>query len=242
MTGRTKQLLLAGLLLAWSGLVLMQVLGQQEPKRAPLTHKSGQVAAAGSRPASRNGEVRGAPDEGPPPRNIFAPLASTSTGTTRTPARARPGSARPAHAPAPAPGASSATQAAAPPPSPAELAARQAQQRLATYRFLGYITERGAHRVFLGKGTELFVVGIGEPVESRIRLSAMDATAVTLLDEETHVSLSIPLTSRASTAGGPDGSALPTSPPTPTEPSAPLPPSPAVPASEAQPAVGGSQG
>src|SRR5207244_9704471 len=49
-----------------------------------------------------------------------------------------------------------------------EQSAQQARQQMGQYRFLGYLTQQGEHRAFLGKGQALFIVRIGETVEGKI--------------------------------------------------------------------------
>lgn len=75
-----------------------------------------------------------------------------------------------------------------------EQAAQQARQQMAQYRFLGYLTQQGEHRAFLGKGQALFIVRIGETVEGKIQVAAIDPSAVKLLEVSTNVETTIPLT------------------------------------------------
>ena len=75
-----------------------------------------------------------------------------------------------------------------------ELAAQQSRQLLAKYRFLGYLTQGGEPRAFLGKGNELYIVRTGETVEGRIQVKGIDATSVKLLDATTSLETTLPLT------------------------------------------------
>ena len=75
-----------------------------------------------------------------------------------------------------------------------EQAAQQARQKMAQYRFLGYLTQHGEHRAFLGKGSSLFIVRIGDTVEGKIQVAAIDASAVKLREATTNVESTIPLT------------------------------------------------
>ena len=81
-----------------------------------------------------------------------------------------------------------------------EQAAQQARQQMAQYRFLGYLTQQGEHRAFLGKGQALFIVRLGETVEGKIQVAAIDASAVKLRETTTNVETTLPLTK---TIGGP---------------------------------------
>ncbi|MGH7206107.1 MAG: hypothetical protein ACREI2_07855, partial [Nitrospiraceae bacterium] len=81
-----------------------------------------------------------------------------------------------------------------------EQAAQQARQQMAQYRFLGYLTQQGEHRAFLGKGQALFIVRIGETVEGKIQVAAIDPSAVKLREVVTNVETTLPLTK---SGGGP---------------------------------------
>lgn len=61
-----------------------------------------------------------------------------------------------------------------------------ARQHMGDYRFLGYVTQGGQRRAFVGKGSEIYITGVGEMVEGTIVVKLMDATSVTLLDQTTH--------------------------------------------------------
>lgn len=75
-----------------------------------------------------------------------------------------------------------------------EQAAQQARQQMAQYRFLGYLTQQGEHRAFLGKGPSLFIVRIGDTVEGKIQVAAIEPSAVKLREVSTNVETTIPLT------------------------------------------------
>ncbi len=81
-----------------------------------------------------------------------------------------------------------------------EQAAQQARQQMAQYRFLGYLTQDGEHRAFLGKGQSLFIVRIGDTVEGTIQVAAIDPSAVKLREVVTNVETTLPLTK---SGGGP---------------------------------------
>ena len=159
-------------------------------------------------------------------KNIFAPLEVQATQEKVARAKSR----RSVKEPPPEPVAESvAAPAPPPPPSPEEVAAQlarqqqelarrqleqaeqqarqqkeqaaqQARQQMAQYRFLGYLTQQGEHRAFLGKGQALFIVRLGETVEGKIQVAAIDASAVKLRETTTNVETTLPLTK---TIGGP---------------------------------------
>jgi hypothetical protein len=226
MDDRTKWVLVGGLFCLWIVLLAIRLTTESEPQRAPLKFKTGQrVARAATSDTTGVPKVVRPPQMKPldPPvlqhPNIFAPLGAEPDApavqprvakATTTPWRPKAvvtkemfGPERPLVAVSPPP----------PPPGPSpdelavqqarqrlEQAAQQARQRLAQYRFLGYLTEGGEHRAFLGKGRELYIVRTGEMVEGRIRVSAIDASSVKLTDGDTGVGTTLPLVKES---GGP---------------------------------------
>jgi type IV secretory pathway VirB10-like protein len=74
-----------------------------------------------------------------------------------------------------------------------EAALQQARQLMGQYRFLGYVSQDGQQHAFLGKGHELFVVSSGETVDGRLRIKAMDANSVKLLDPGTSLETTLVL-------------------------------------------------
>lgn len=204
MTDCAKGWLLAGLALIWGTLLTLRVLTAEDPPQAPLTFTSGATGSAARketaaadlpavvRPVLSSGEQVGLPT----PKNIFAPLDAGPVSVKL----AAPAPAKPAVPPMPVP----VTPSPPPPPSPEEIAAQQerqqreavlqqARQRMAQYRFLGYLTEAGAHRAFLAKGSDLYIVTLGETVEGQIQVAAIDQAAVTLVDLPTRLETSLPL-------------------------------------------------
>lgn len=81
-----------------------------------------------------------------------------------------------------------------------ELAVQQARQQMAQYRFLGYLTEGGQQRAFLGKGREIYIVRAGDTVEGRIQVTVIEASAIKMRDAATSVETTIPLSKNS---GGP---------------------------------------
>jgi hypothetical protein len=74
-----------------------------------------------------------------------------------------------------------------------ETALQQARQLMGQYRFLGFVSQDGQQHAFLGKGHELFVVSSGETVDGRLRIKAMDANSVKLLDPGTSLETTLVL-------------------------------------------------
>jgi len=74
-----------------------------------------------------------------------------------------------------------------------EAALQQARQLMGQYRFLGYVSQDGQQHAFLGKGHELFVVSSGETVDGRLKIKAMDANSIKLLDPGTSLEATLVL-------------------------------------------------
>jgi type IV secretory pathway VirB10-like protein len=153
------------------------------------------------------------------PKNIFAPLSDVPEQTARAPRQVKKqaGPPLPVQGPPPPTPEELAARAAR---QQEELAAQEAQRQaelarqqaelarqqqeqtiqqarkaMGQYRFLGYLTQAGEHRAFLGKENQIFIVQTGELVEGRIQVKAIDAAAVKLTEQTTNVETSLPLAS-----------------------------------------------
>jgi hypothetical protein len=220
MTKRTQILLFGALLLLWVGIIAVRVLTEPEPQRVPLKFVSGQTVARETVRKDSNVPAVVEPKQVitaqvvfKSPKNIFAPLDARTDEAKEAEARARLLAARKkteqvvAAAPQPPPPAQ---------PTPEELAAREAQrqaelarqqkeqaiqqarQAMGQYRFIGFLTQAGENRAFLGKGKEIYIVRTGETIEGRIQVKSIDAAAVKLLEQNTSTETSLPLTKEGS--------------------------------------------
>jgi hypothetical protein len=220
MTKRTQILLFGALLLLWAGIIAVRVLTEPEPQRVPLKFVSGQTVARETVRKDSNVPAVVEPKQAitaqvvfKSPKNIFAPLDARTDEAKEAEARARLLAARKkteqvvAAAPQPPPPAQ---------PTPEELAAREAQrqadlvrqqkehaiqqarQAMGQYRFIGFLTQAGENRAFLGKGKEIYIVRTGETIEGKIQVKSIDAAAVKLLEQNTSTETSLPLTKEGS--------------------------------------------
>jgi hypothetical protein len=212
MTDRSKWGLLVTLALVWLTVLGFRVMNQPEPQRVPLKFKSG---PAQPRPKSDlppvvwPAQARVAEVSFKTPKNIFAPPETLTEPERQKLAAVRKrakGAASPVVPPPPP---------VPPPPTPEELAAQearrqqelarqqqelaaqQARQLMSQYRFLGYLTQGGESKAFLGKGKDIFVVRPGETVDGRIQITAIDPTSVKLKETSTSLETTIPLTKSA---------------------------------------------
>jgi hypothetical protein len=199
MNNRVKWGAVTVLALTWAALLVTRLIDQPPPQRMPLTYRSGQAVPRESFRSGLEALTRGEGAEAramsapfKTPKNIFAPLESDGDEASKT-KRARTFTAK-----TPPPSAATAPVSASPAvpaPSADELAARQAQQAIAQYRFLGYLTQAGTARAFLGKGQQIYIVTTGDLLDERIRVQAITASAVQLKDAGTNVEGTIPLSS-----------------------------------------------
>ena len=130
------------------------------------------------------------------PRNIFAPLKDAhepeKIHVPPTPKRPPPSPVQPAPSPAPPQPTG---------PTPAELAARETEQEMQQYKFLGYLTKGGVQQGFLSKGQAIYIVKQGERVEGDLEIKSISPTAVVLSKHVkqagTTVETTLPLTKEA---------------------------------------------
>lgn len=228
MTGRMQWSLLGGLLVLWTALITLRIMIGPEPQRVPLKFVSGQVVAQevprgiGESPSSvRPMSARADRVSFKDPKNIFAPLDLRTDEEKAAAAQARLLAARKKAEQVAV--ASAAAPPAPPPPTPEELAAQEARRQaeivrqqaelarqqkeqaiqqartaMSKYRFLGYLTRNGAPQAFLGKGTDIYILRIGETVEGRIQVTTIDATTVKLMEQGTNTEASLTLVKEGS--------------------------------------------
>ncbi len=183
MSDDLKLKLLAGLVVVFVGMLTFRLTTESEPQRVPLTHKSGQVATPEHSASLPSLKQQGSRNTKPakvtrhPSQNIFAPLEFPK------PQRKKARKAKPRAAPPPRPVAAPLPLR----PTPGELAGAQARKLMAQYRVLGYAIDGGEPQAFLGKGTKIFIVGVGETLEGRIQIAEITDTAVKLRETRTNL-------------------------------------------------------
>ena len=183
MSDDLKLKLLAGLVVVFVGMLTFRLATESEPQRVPLTHKSGQVATPEHSASLPSLKQQGSRNTKPakvtrhPSQNIFAPLEFPK------PKRKKARKAKPRAAPPPKPVAAPLPVG----PTPGELAGAQARKLMAQYRVLGYAIDGGEPQAFLGKGTKIFIVGVGETLEGRIQIAEITDTAVKLRETRTNL-------------------------------------------------------
>ena len=63
---------------------------------------------------------------------------------------------------------------------------------MSQYRVLGYSSEGGEPRAFLGKGSKIFIARVGEELEDHIQDAAITDTAVKLRETRTRLEATLP--------------------------------------------------
>lgn len=191
MTHQQKWIILGGLLVAWGGVTLFQMMdsGDIDPMQASI---------AGSPLPSIKDLTLDKTFSNPrqtakfsTPRNIFAPLGMTQQQDLEKQLAADAAAAKLA-----------ASSLSTPPPagpSAEELARQRALQQLNQFRFLGYLTKGGESQAFLTNGQAIYIVKQGEMLEGRVQVNKIEPENVVLSTQvwETgnHVQATIPLTS-----------------------------------------------
>ncbi len=215
MSPSLQRYLLLGLGGAWCVVMLMRILTAEAPQEVPLQFVSG-------KPVAKTRTAVGVPDlwhvkrvgtqarempEGPK-KNIFAPLGeSRAVGATTVTAK------RAKHAPPPivaavlppSPPPVVADPPPAPPgPTPEELAAqvarqqeelnlRQVREQMGQYRYLGYLSQHGVQKAFVGKGKDIYIIRKGDTLDGKFLVASIDPTIVKLKEPTTSLEISIEL-------------------------------------------------
>lgn len=216
MTMTRKWQVLAGLVALWVALIVVRVITAPEPKEVPLKFTSGQLAARSGHGGQAANEfdikpitIAARQIPGEPKKNIFAPWSEPQS-PEQVAARAKARRKSMASAPLAPPVA--AAPPVPPPSSPEELAAqaarqqeelrlRQLKEQMAQYRYLGFLTRDGDRKAFLGKGRELYVIRLGDKLEGKFLVAAIDSETVKL--RETQSSLEATLQLKKEDRSGP---------------------------------------
>lgn len=209
MSQGVQRYVLLGLGGAWCMLILMRFLTAEPPQEVPLQFVSG-------RPADKTYLAAGVPDpwqvkrvtmqarEMPeqPKKNIFAPLGESTEVGARSAMATRVKRMTPAPLPVPV-----VAEAPPPPPGPtpeelAEQAARQQEalrlkqlrEQMGQYRYLGYLSQQGVQKAFVGKGKDIYIIRKGDTLDGKFLVASIDPTTVKLREPTSSLETSIELT------------------------------------------------
>jgi hypothetical protein len=195
-----------GLAGIWAVLMAVRVLSTEPPQEAPLKFVSGRTGAVSAGPAgasdpwhliSVTAQARAMSEA--PKKNIFAPLGEPTDMTT-TPLVAK----RPKRVASPPPPAAPVAPLAPPGPTLEELAVQAARQQeelkhkqvreqMAQYRYLGYLSQQGIEKAFVGKGKDIYIIRKGDKLEGKFLVASIDPVSVKLKEPVTNLEASIDL-------------------------------------------------
>jgi hypothetical protein len=212
---RLVMLVLGGI---WCALIVMRIVATEEVQEVPLQFRTGRPAAAPTGSTSvadpwqvkpLNVQAKSIPSD--PQKNIFAPLEASSLPSARPAVTTR---AKKMASPAPPP-----SVAAAPAiptgPSPEELAAQEARrqeelrvtqlrqqeelklkqlrEQMNQYRYLGYLSQQGVQKAFVGKGKEIYIIRRGDKLDGKFLVASIDPAIVKLREPTTSIEASLEL-------------------------------------------------
>lgn len=220
MSPSLQRYVLLGLGGAWCVVMLMRILTAEAPQEVPLQFVSGKPVAktratVGALDLWQVKRVSTQAREMPegPKKNIFAPLGeSTAVGTRIIVAmQAKRSASLPVSAPP--------VVAVVPPVPPGptleelaeqadrqqkELAAqaarqqeelnlRQVREQMGQYRYLGYLSQHGVQKAFVGKGKDIYIIRKGDKLDGKFLVASVDPTVVKLREPTTSLEASIEL-------------------------------------------------
>jgi hypothetical protein len=204
-----QRFVLLGLGGVWCVLILVRILTAEAPQEVPLRFVSGQ-------PAAKTRTMPGIPDPWQVKRvtiqarempeghkkNIFTPLGeSAAAGTTSAVVKRANRTAAMLPAPPPSP-LVAAVVSSRPPPAPEELAEQAARQQeelhlkqlreqMGQYRYLGYLSQEGVQKAFLGKGRDIYIIRKGDKLDGKFLVAFIDPGTVKLKEPITSLETSI---------------------------------------------------
>ena len=219
MSAHMKWGALVSLVVVWVFLIAIRLLTNSEPQQAPLVYQTGNTsdpkgaAVIGNVLTVKGSQQNSAGRDFREPKNIFASLYLPHQGD-------RPAAPLFVKREVPTPIVPPPSPSLPPPPLPVtvppaptaeelaaqearrqkEYAAQQTRQQLAQYRFLGYLTQHGEQRAFLGKEKNIYIVRHGETLDGRIMVKTIDGGFIQLMDATTRVEQKIPLTTESGSA------------------------------------------
>ena len=206
MSPSLQRYLLMGLGGVWCVLILMRFLTAEPPQEVPLAFISG-------RPVVKTRAAAGVPDlwqmkhvtmqarempEGPK-KNMFAPLGESSAIGATTVVKRVKRTVLP-----PPPPVVAAVPPAPPGPTPEELAEQAARQQeelklkqlreqMGQYRYLGYLSQHGVQKAFVGKGKDIYIIRQGDKLDGKFLVASIDSGTVKIKEPATSLEASLDL-------------------------------------------------
>ena len=181
---RSKTILI-GLLATWAALIAYLFATHRTPRHAPKVYVSGKPAPRSGDPAFREKNdltLRLDLLREPPPqareakKNIFSPI---QVFIPKLPPQS------PTNTPAPTPT-----------PTDQERAEAAATAEMANYKFIGYLDRQGKATAVIARGQDIYTVQKGKTVFGSIVLKDVKPDAAVIMDSNTKLESSLPLTNR----------------------------------------------
>ena len=207
MTDASKKYLLWGFAGLWAVLLAFRFMSSQEPQEVPLKFTSRGQNAKGNKSVATVGlqvkslHVSTEETVAMPKRNIFAAGHAALVVEGPTP----PVVAKRKKA-APPPIEVAEVQAPPPPPGPtpeelAEKAAREQQElklkqlkeQMGQYRYIGFVTQDGDRKAFLGKGHEIYIIRQGDKLDGKFVVATVEAASVKIREADSALETTIQL-------------------------------------------------
>jgi hypothetical protein len=76
----------------------------------------------------------------------------------------------------------------------AELTLKQVREQMGQYRYLGYLSQQGVQKAFVGKGKEIYIIRKGDKLDGKFFVASIDPTTVKLKEPTTSLETSLDLT------------------------------------------------
>ena len=74
-----------------------------------------------------------------------------------------------------------------------ELRRKQVQEQMGQYRYLGYLTQQGVQKAFVGKGKDIYIIRQGDKLDGKFLVASINATTVKLKEPVTSLEASLDL-------------------------------------------------
>jgi hypothetical protein len=75
-----------------------------------------------------------------------------------------------------------------------ELNLRQLREQMGQYRYLGYLSQQGVEKAFVGKGKDISIIRKGDKLDGKFLVASIDPTSVKLKEPITSLETSLALT------------------------------------------------
>jgi hypothetical protein len=75
----------------------------------------------------------------------------------------------------------------------AELNLKQVREQMGQYRYLGYLSQQGVQKAFVGKGKDIYIIRKGDTLDGKFLVASIDPTTVKLREPSTSLETSLDL-------------------------------------------------